>query len=78
MMDSARVGSSLACKNCTRVEVSGYIGKHSSSVWYVMNGTRKMFYEIGLWAQCQKTFYVRNLQIFVKSPSVCPWQPFQS
>ncbi len=27
--------------------------------------------------QCHKTFYIRNLIIFVKSYSVCPWQAFQ-
>jgi len=26
--------------------------------------------------QCYKTFYVRNLRIFVISWSVCPWQGF--
>ncbi len=32
------------------------------------------------WSMYYKTFYGRNLQIFVISQSVCPWQalPFQS
>jgi hypothetical protein len=30
----------------------------------------------GFWAQCYKTFSVRNLRIFVISESVCPWQAF--
>jgi len=29
-----------------------------------------------LWAQCYKTFYGRNLRMFVISYSVCPWQDF--
>ncbi len=33
-----------------------------------------MFYNIGLWAQCYKTFLVSNLRIFVISKS--PWQAF--
>ncbi len=28
------------------------------------------------WAQCCKTFYVRNLQMSVISKSICPWQAF--
>jgi hypothetical protein len=38
--------------------------------------TPKMFYEIDTKAQCYKTFYVRNLRIYVISESVCPWQSF--
>ncbi len=30
-----------------------------------------------IWAQCYKTFFVRNLRIFVISQSVCTWQAFQ-
>ena len=33
-----------------------------------------MFYNIGPWAQCYKTFLVSNLRIFVISKS--PWQAF--
>ncbi len=29
------------------------------------------------WGQCYKTFLVCNLQVFVMSWSVCPWQAFQ-
>jgi hypothetical protein len=29
-----------------------------------------------IWGQCYKTFYVRNLRIFILSYSVCPWQGF--
>ncbi len=29
-----------------------------------------------VWGQCCKTFYVRDLRIFVISLSVCPWQAF--
>ncbi len=36
----------------------------------------KIFYSIGTRGQCYKTFYVRNLRIFVISQSVCPWQAF--
>ncbi len=28
---------------------------------------RQKFYNIGIWAQCYKTFYRRNLRMFVKS-----------
>jgi hypothetical protein len=34
------------------------------------------FCEIGSRVQCNKTFYVRNLRIFVTSLSVYPWQAF--
>jgi len=30
------------------------------------------------WGQCYKTFYGRNLRIFVTSKSVCPWQAFSA
>ncbi len=31
---------------------------------------------ISYWGQCYKTFSVRNLQIFIISLSICPWQAF--
>jgi hypothetical protein len=31
-----------------------------------------------LWGLCYKTFYVRNLRVFVVSKSVCPLQAFQA
>ncbi len=34
--------------------------------------------EGGAWAQCYKTFCGRNLLVFVKSESVCPWQAFSA
>ncbi len=37
---------------------------------------RKKFYSTGPRGQCFKTFYGRNLRIFIKSQSVCPWQAF--
>jgi hypothetical protein len=36
----------------------------------------KLFWKLR--AQCHKTFYGRNLRIFVISSSVCPWQAFSS
>jgi len=33
----------------------------------VVNYIRNKFYNIGPWVQCYKTFYVRNLQMFVMS-----------
>ncbi len=40
----------------------------------------KKFYPVNSRAQCDKTIYGRNLQIFVISLGVCPWQaiPVQS
>jgi hypothetical protein len=35
-----------------------------------------MFYNVGPWAQCYKTFFVRELGIFVISYSVCPGLAF--
>ncbi len=35
-----------------------------------------MFYNIEPWAQCYKTFYVRNLRMFVISQSACNQQAF--
>ncbi len=35
-----------------------------------------MFYNIETKAQCYKTFYGCNLQIFTISWSDCPWQEF--
>jgi hypothetical protein len=29
-----------------------------------------------IWAQCYKTFYVRNLLMFAIGSSVCPWKAF--
>ncbi len=35
-----------------------------------------MFYNVGPWCRCYKTFYSRNLRIFFISQSVCTWQAF--
>ncbi len=35
-----------------------------------------VFFDIGSWGLSYKTFYCRNLLIFVISQSVCPWQVF--
>jgi len=47
--------------------------KHSNVLRKSVNYGRKYFYNIGPWAQCYKTFFVRNLRIFVISLSVCLW-----
>ncbi len=39
-------------------------------------GANKKFYDIGPGAQCYKTFYVRNLRMFVISYNVCQLQDF--
>jgi hypothetical protein len=41
--------------------------KRSSLLQKFVNYGRKKFYKIGPWAQCYKTFFVRNLRIFVIS-----------
>ncbi len=46
--------------------------KHSSLLRKLLNYVHKKFYNIGPWIQFYKTFYRRNLQMFVISWSVCP------
>jgi hypothetical protein len=48
-------------------------GKHLRTF---LNYGSKKSYNIVPMAQCYKTFYIRNLQMFVLSLSVCPCQPF--
>jgi hypothetical protein len=36
----------------------------------------KKFDNIDTWCQHYKTFYIRDLQMFLISWSVCPWQAF--
>ncbi len=62
-----RLAPSLAPKHLTRVEVTD-IGKRSSVLLYDKNYCRTIFYSTGSWGQCYKTFFVRNLRIFVISP----------
>jgi hypothetical protein len=50
--------------------------KHSSLLPIFVNYGRKKFYNIETWGECYKTFYSRNLRIFVISQCVCPWQAF--
>jgi hypothetical protein len=38
----------------------------------------RYFYNIGPWPLYYKTFYGRNLRMFVISYGVCPWQAFQA
>ncbi len=54
--------------------------KHLRLLRTFVNYRRKKFCNIDTRGQCYKTFYVRNLRIFVISQSVCPWQavPVQS
>jgi len=42
-------------------------GQHSSLLQKLAIYDRKKFYNIGPSAQCYKTFYIRNLQMFVIS-----------
>ncbi len=48
----------------------------SSLVKTFVNYKPKKIFNIRTWAQCQKTFFIRNLHFFVKG--VCPWQVFHS
>ncbi len=41
-----------------------------------VNDEVKKFHIIDTRAQCYKTFFVRNLQIYVISEGDCPWQAF--
>ncbi len=41
--------------------------KHSSLFGLVVSNEGKTFYDIDTKAKCYKTFYVRNLRIFVQS-----------
>ncbi len=50
--------------------------KHSSLLGQFVKYVCKNVYNIGSWDLYYKTFYVRNLRIFVMSYSVCPWQAF--
>jgi hypothetical protein len=36
----------------------------------------KVLAKFQVWAQCHKTFYARNFQLFVKNSCFCPWQAF--
>ncbi len=45
--------------------------KHSSLLQKFVNYRQIKFYNIGPWRQCYKTFFVRNLRIFVQIYSVC-------
>ncbi len=74
---STLVCSSLASKYQTRVLVTN-IDKHSSLLPYGNNYGRKNFQRKGPRALYYKTFYGRNLHIFVISLSVCSGKPFQS
>ncbi len=48
---------------------------HSKLAWLVLKNS-KLFCKVVARAQCYKTFYGRNLRIFVIR-YVCPWQAFQ-
>ncbi len=50
--------------------------KHGSLLGQFVKYVCKKFSNIGSWGLYYKTFYGRNLQIFVMSYSVCPWQAF--
>jgi hypothetical protein len=51
--------------------------KHSSLLCNsVSDEAQKKFYNFDTRVLYYKTFYGRNLRIFVKSYSVCPWQVF--
>ncbi len=43
---------------------------------FLLNKSRLQHRDTGAWGQCYKTFFVRDLRIFVISESVCPWQAF--
>jgi hypothetical protein len=71
------LGSSLTSKHETRLERLAR-DKHSSLFQKFVTYGRKKISKIGTKAQCYRTFFVRNLQIFVISSSVCPWQAIQA
>ncbi len=47
--------------------------KNSSLLHKLVNYGHRKFHNIGSWAQCYKTFFVRKLRIFVISQSVFHW-----
>jgi hypothetical protein len=53
-----------------------HYGRRSSLLQTAINYEHKKFYNSNTRAQCYKTFYGRNLLIFVISYSVCSWQDF--
>jgi hypothetical protein len=71
----SRVCSSLTCKHSARLERLAR-DKHFGLLRKYVNYGSKRFHSTGPRAQCYKTFYGRNLRIFVISYSVCPWQTF--
>ncbi len=65
-----QVGSGLAHKSQTRLERAAR-DKNSSLLRTFINYSCKKFYDYGPRGQFNKTFFVRDLQIFVLSQSVC-------
>ncbi len=62
--------------------VNNFLSLHFNTLVRFTQFWRKLrrgkFYQIEFWGQCCKTFFVRNLRIFLVSQSVCPGKPFQS
>jgi hypothetical protein len=58
--------ASLAHKHYPRLEMLARV-IHSSLLRKFVNYGRKKFYNFGTWAQCYKTFFARNLWIFIIS-----------
>jgi hypothetical protein len=48
-----------------------FSGKHSSLLCHITKGFNK-----SEWSQSYKTFYARNLRMYVKSWRICSWQAF--
>ncbi len=66
-------------KHSTGLPLYGSVGasrldKDSSIFCLLVIDEEKMCYGIDTWAQCYKTFYGRNLQMFVMGLSVRPLQ----
>jgi hypothetical protein len=52
--------------------------EHSSLFCITVSDKEKKFHNFNSWAQCYKTYQVRNLWFFIISCSVCPWQVFSA
>jgi hypothetical protein len=66
----------MALNTNNRLDWIGLPGKKTLSVSLkFVNYDRKIFYNIGAWGQCYKTFYVCDLRIFVISISVYQTRP---
>ncbi len=63
----------VTCKHWTRMES---LARDKRSSLFGLGQWRRQCYNFDSWGLCYKTFYGRNLWVFVITSSVCPWQAF--